>query len=50
MKDIPGGTWITLEGKPKKIDIVMVGYKYNKSKALIFVMTRGSALTAKGEP
>ena len=49
MKDMPGGTWIVLEGKPEK-DLICVGYKYNKKKVLTFVMTRGAGSTKAGEP
>ena len=52
MKDFPGGTLIVLEGTTEKegVDLVMVEYKYNKSKVLCFVMTRGVGLTKKGKP
>jgi len=52
MKDFPGGTWITMEGKPEKeeVESVCVGYKYNKKKVLTFVMTKGAGSTRPGEP
>jgi len=52
MKDFPGGTWIVLEGKPEKegIDLICVGYKYNKKRVLTFVLTRGAGSTKAGEP
>ena len=52
MKDMPGGTWIVLEGKPEKegIDLICIGYKYNKKKVLTFVMTRGAGSIKAGEP
>ena len=52
MKDFPGGTWITMEGKPEKeeVESVCVGYKYNNKKVLTFVMTKGAGLTRPGEP
>ena len=51
MKDFPGGTWITLEGRAQKegIDLVCVGYKYNKKTVLTFVFTKGAGSTAPGE-
>ena len=51
MKDMPGGTWITMEGKDERegIDLVAIGYKYNKKKVLLFVMTKGAGSTAPGE-
>jgi len=52
MKDFPGGTWITMEGRPEKeeVNLVCVGYKYNKKKVLTFVMTKGAGSTRMGEP
>ena len=52
MKDMPGGTWITMEGRAEKeeVDLVCVGYKYNKSKVLVFVTSKGAGSTAPGEP
>ena len=52
MKDFPGGTWITMEGKPEKeeVELVCIGYKYNKKKVLTFVMTKGAGSTRPGEP
>ena len=51
MKDFPGGTWITLEGRAQKegIDLVCAGYKYNKKTVLTFVFTKGAGSTAPGE-
>ena len=52
MSDFPGGTWIVLEGHAEKegIDLVCIGYKYNKKKVLIFVTTKGVGSTMPGEP
>ena len=52
MKDFPGGTWITLEGRTEEenVDLVCVGYKYNKKTVLTFVFTKGAGSTAPGEP
>ena len=52
MKDFPGGTWITMEGKAEKegVDLIAIGYKYNSKKVLTFVTTRGAGSTKDGEP
>ena len=52
MKDYPGGTWITLEGRADKegVDLVSVGYKYNKKNVLTFVFTKGAGRTIAGKP
>ena len=52
MSDFPGGTQIVLEGRTEKegVDLVMMGYKYNKSKVLVFVMMKGVASTKAGKP
>ena len=52
MKDFPGGTWITMEGKTELegVELICIGYKYNKKKVLTFVMTRGAGSTTKGIP
>ena len=44
MADFPGGTWIVMEGRAEKeeVDLVCVGYKYNKRKVLTFVLTKGA--------
>jgi len=51
MKDFPGGTWITLEGRAQKeeIDPVCVGYKYKKKTVLTFVLTKDAGSTVPGE-
>jgi len=52
MAQFPGGTWITLEGRAQKegVDLVCIGYKYNKKKVLTFVLTRGAGSSEDGEP
>lgn len=52
IKDFPGGIWIVLKGCAEKeaVDLVCIGYKYNKKKVLIFVMTKGAGSTNPGEP
>ena len=52
MKDMPGGCWIVLEGKAirEEVDLVAIGYKYNKKRVLLFVTTKGAGSTKSGEP
>ena len=52
MKDMPGGTWIVLEGRANKegVDLVTLGYKYNKKKVITFVFTKGARSSAPGKP
>ena len=52
MKDYPGGTWITMQGRCNKegVDLICIGYKYNKKKVLTFVLTKGAGATTHGEP
>ena len=52
MLDMPGGTWIVLEGRGAKGDVplVCIGYKYNKKKTLVFLTTKGAGSTEKGDP
>ena len=51
MKDFPGGTWLTLEGRTQKnVDLLTIGYKYNSSKVLTFVLSRGAGSTVAGRP
>ena len=52
MKDCPGGTWITMEGRCNKdgVDLICIGYTYTKNKVLTFVLTKGADATTHGEP
>ena len=52
IKDYPGGTWITMEGRCNKdgVDLICIGYKNNKKKVLTFVSTKGAGATTHGEP
>ena len=50
MKHFPGGTWITMEATVDGVDLVSIGYKYNKKKVLTFVMTKGAGSSRPGEP
>ena len=51
MKDFPGGTWIVLEGELEKegIDLICVGYEYNKKRVFTFLMTRGTGSIKAGD-
>ena len=51
MEEFPGGTWIVLEGRvqPEDIDLISIGYKYNKKKVLTFIATKGAGSTNAGE-
>ena len=43
MADFAGGTWLVLEGR-------MHSHKYNSTKVLTFVLSRGAGSTAAGRP
>ena len=49
---MPGGTWIVLEGLARKegVDLVSLGYQYNKKKVLTFVYSKGAGSSAVGKP
>ena len=52
MKDMPGGTWIVLEGTTEELNrkLVCIGYKYNKKTVLTFILTRGAGSSEPGDP
>ena len=51
MEDLPGGTWILLEGRTKKeVDLLSIGYKYNSSAVLTFIVTKGAGSTVASRP
>ena len=52
MKYMPGGCWIVFEGRAKKeeIDLVSIGYEYNRKIVFVFVCSKGAGTTATGEP
>ena len=52
MNDMPGGTWIVLEGTTEELNckLVCIGYKYNKKTVLTFVLTRGAGSSEPGDP
>jgi hypothetical protein len=50
MKAWPGGTHLVLRSCFGKRNLVAVGYKYNKTKVCMFIMTKGAELTKHGDP
>jgi hypothetical protein len=50
MKEWPGGTHLVLESCFGKKNLIAVGYKYSAKKVNHFVLTRGAALTTRGDP
>ncbi len=45
------GLWLVLEHtSPSNVDMVCLGYKYNRTKILTFVMTKGCGSTSPGPP
>ena len=51
MEDLPGGNWIVLEGQTKKEDdLLSIGYKYNSSAVLTFIVTKGAGSTVAVRP
>ena len=51
MSEFPGGTWIILEGRTKKqVDLLYMGYKYNKRTVLTFIFSKGASSTTAGRP
>jgi len=50
MKDCTGGTWIITRATVDEVDLVSIGYKYNKKKVSTFVMIKGAGSTRPGEP
>ena len=51
MKDMPGGTWIVLEGRAKKesVDLVTLGYSTTR-KQFLPLLTKGAGSLAPGKP
>ena len=51
MEPFPGGTWLVLEATTDKgVDLICVGYKYNRKQCLCVVMTKGAGATDKTTP
>lgn len=46
----PSGSYIVLEARVDGVDLVFVGYKYNRRKVIFCVMTKGAAPTTPGKP
>ena len=45
MAEFPGSTWIVLQGYTKKVNLLTIGYKYNKKSIMTFVLSEGSGST-----
>ena len=52
MENFSGGAWIVMEGKTEqeRVDLLAIGYKYNKKKVLSFIATKGAGSTLEGKP
>ena len=51
MKDYPAGSHLILETTTKEeIDLLAIGYKYNRKKVMFFIATNGSGHTEEGIP
>ena len=51
MKSYPAGSHLVLETRTKEeIDLIAIGYKYNKKKIMLFICTKGCGHTECGEP
>ena len=46
----PGGSYIVLESNIRDVDLLAIGYKYNKSDILYFVATKEAGHTQPGFP
>jgi hypothetical protein len=50
MSGWPGGSHLVLEATVDGVDLLVIGYKYNKRKVLTFVATKGAGHTEPGKP
>ena len=51
MKNWPGGSHLVLETTtPEEVELLAIGYKYNKNKILCFLATKGAGHTEPGSP
>ena len=50
MSQWPGGSYLNLMATVDNVEIVATGYKYNSSKVLTFIWTRGAGHTEPGNP
>jgi len=49
MKDVPSGVWVILESVVDGVDLLAIGYKYNRRKFLFFCCTKGAGPTIPGD-
>ena len=50
MKNMPSGNWITLACAVEGVELVAMGYKYNRRKVLHFIMTKSAGSPVAGAP
>jgi hypothetical protein len=50
LRGMPGGSHLEMETSIDGCDLIAVGYKYNSTKTLFFVASKGAAPTTEGEP
>jgi hypothetical protein len=50
LKPQPGGTSISLHGELDGVGLIAIGYKYNKSCVLHFIMSENAGSTYNGDP
>jgi hypothetical protein len=50
LQPLPAGSKLVLEATYQGVDLLAIGYKYNRRKVLFFVATRGAGTTTPGEP
>ena len=48
LKDMPGGSKLSMKMTKEGIDLIATGYKYNSSKVIFFIMTEGAGSTKSG--
>ena len=50
MKEWPAGSHLVLESSVDGVDLLAVGYKYNRRKVTCFIATKGAGHTENGQP
>ena len=50
LADKPAGCRVVAETKVEGVDLVVIGFKYNRKKVLFFIATKGSGSTFDGAP
>lgn len=50
LKPLPAGSQIVLTSSDGGVELMAIGYKYNRKKVLFFVATRGAGITTPGQP